>query len=85
MNFVQGTLYPIALHGSIDGGGRCVWHVNVFVQVISFFAEVCCVKWHVISYRVIDVDSSVVIASFYYVDEAWVIREIFGVLNSCGS
>ena len=78
-------LCPIALHHSIDGSGRCAWHVNVLVKVISFFAEIGRADWQVIVHRVIDTCDSAVISSFYHVDDAWMMHEIFAVLNSCGS
>ena len=49
---------------------RCVWKVNVLVQVISFLSDVICEDFQAISYKVIDVGGRVVVASFYHVDEA---------------
>ena len=78
-------LCPIELHPSIDGDGRCVWHVNVLVKLISLFAEVGYIYWKFIAHGVIDSDSSAVIEAFYQVCEAWVMREIFDFLNAYGS
>ena len=70
-------MFSIALHHSIDGGGRHVWHVNLLVQVLSFFAEASCTCWQVVVYVFIDVVRSEVIAAFYHVNEVWVMHETF--------
>ena len=75
-------MYPIALHHSIDGGGRHVWYVDVLVSAISLVAEVGRTDWKVIMYRVIDEGCSVVVTAFYNVDEAWVMNDVFSVLNA---
>ena len=71
---------PIALNHSIDGDGKCVWHVNVLVQEISLFSEVGFADW-----KVIDAGSRAVIEAVHHIDEACVMNDAFAILNACGS
>ena len=53
----------------------------MLVHVISFLAEIICVDWHVVADRGIDACVKVVIAYFYHVYDAWVMRETLTVFS----